>query len=62
MPFEERQKEFLEGFKKLRDEFQCDFVSIPHYQPHETDGTWRLRVQPQIVDLAALPQPSPFVA
>lgn len=58
--FETRKKEFLEGFGKLREEYQCDFFSVPSYVPSQ-EGFWQLVVQPQVADLKQMLTPSPII-
>lgn len=57
--FERRKTGFMEGFGKLRQETQCDFISVPQFVPQE-NGTWSLIVTPQIADLKAM-TPSPII-
>jgi hypothetical protein len=50
--FETRRQEFLSQYGKLREEFQCDFVSVPGFIPTER-GVWEIAIQPQVFEIFA---------
>ena len=58
---EERLKEFIDGFGKLREQTKFDIAAYPIYQPNEK-GTFDLSITMRPVDIATEPVKSPFIA
>lgn len=61
MSEDQKTKDFIEAYGKLRQEYQMDFISIPTFQPTER-GTWELKIVPQVMSTEEQPTPSPFMA
>lgn len=55
-----RAEKFVEGYKKLVEEFDIDFASYPNFVPNER-GTFDIVVQSIPVDVTNRPKPSPFI-
>lgn len=55
-----RKDVFLEGYKKLRDECEIDFVAFPVFSPN-TRGTFDVVLQNDLADLKYTSMPSPFI-
>lgn len=54
---EQRKVDFLEGYKKLRDEFHIDVAFLPQYIP-DGKGFFLTMVHQTLVDLTTAPTPS----
>lgn len=57
---EERQKEFIDGYEKLKNDTNIDFALLPQFVPNEK-GTWEIVVGSQLIDLTKMPVKSPFI-
>lgn len=57
--FQSRKDAFFKEYGEAREKYQVDFMSRPIYVQGE-DGSWKLIVQPEIVDLTAALTLSPF--
>lgn len=60
--FETRKKEFSEKQEALELEYQVGILPVPMFVPSETDGSWKIIVHKQLLDLDSLPVKSPFIA
>ena len=56
----ERRAKFLEKYKELIDEFQCDFISIPQFVPNER-GTYDVVLMTDVMDKKNMAVRSPFI-
>lgn len=55
---EQRIKEFIDGFQKLRDATKVDIFFYPMFVPGE-DGTFRVVVEQRPIDILNQPVKSP---
>lgn len=56
---EERKEKFQKETAELAAKYDCDLLASPLWVPNE-DGTFRLAISIQVVDVRTLPAKSPY--